>query len=294
MDLAGTWNTSGTPTLIKANVTDTASNAASLLMDLQTNTGGAPTSRFSVSKGGNVTFGSTGSSTAPSLNQSAELSLYGGTNISLTNSLGNRGVLLSGNSTLALHNAMALGFSGGNGVSDLYVTRDTLNVLAQRNGVNAQNFRVYNTFTDASNYERLNSYWSGNVAYVQTTAAGTGTLRPLAIVAGTDLQLWSGGTQRWNLQSANGHLLAQTDNTVDIGAVGATRPRNAYLAGQIFLGALGEVTQDYLKTGRLEIRDGVTAPAATVGQAKIYVDTADGDLKVIFGDGTIKTIVTDT
>jgi hypothetical protein len=35
MDLAGTWNTSGTPTLIKANVTDTASNAASMLMDLQ-------------------------------------------------------------------------------------------------------------------------------------------------------------------------------------------------------------------------------------------------------------------
>jgi hypothetical protein len=28
--------------------------------------------------------------------------------------------------------------------------------------------------------------------------------------------------------------------------------------------------------------------------AIIYVDTADGDLKVRFGDGTIKTIVTDT
>ena len=40
--------------------------------------------------------------------------------------------------------------------------------------------------------------------------------------------------------------------------------------------------------------DGVTAPGATSGYAKIYVDTADGDLKVIFGDGTIKTIATDT
>ncbi len=40
--------------------------------------------------------------------------------------------------------------------------------------------------------------------------------------------------------------------------------------------------------------DGVTAPGATVGYAKIYVDTADGDLKVIFGDGTIKTLATDT
>jgi hypothetical protein len=44
----------------------------------------------------------------------------------------------------------------------------------------------------------------------------------------------------------------------------------------------------------LMLPDGQTAPSATSGKAKIYVDTADGDLKVIFGDGTIKTIVTDT
>jgi hypothetical protein len=51
VDLSGTWNTTGTPALIKANVTDTASNAASLLMDLQV--GG--TTVFSVSKTGVVT-----------------------------------------------------------------------------------------------------------------------------------------------------------------------------------------------------------------------------------------------
>ena len=34
-NLSGTWNTTGTPTAIKLNVTDTASNASSLLMDLQ-------------------------------------------------------------------------------------------------------------------------------------------------------------------------------------------------------------------------------------------------------------------
>ena len=50
MDLAGTWNTSGTPTAIKLNITDTASNAASLLMDLQR----SGTTRFSVSKNGAV------------------------------------------------------------------------------------------------------------------------------------------------------------------------------------------------------------------------------------------------
>ena len=51
VDLSGTWNTSGTPTAIKLNMTDTASNAASALMDLQV--GGV--SQFSVTKAGRVT-----------------------------------------------------------------------------------------------------------------------------------------------------------------------------------------------------------------------------------------------
>ena len=46
--------------------------------------------------------------------------------------------------------------------------------------------------------------------------------------------------------------------------------------------------------GWIAIKDGSTAPSATSGTAKIYVDTADGDLKVIFGDGTVKTIVVDS
>jgi hypothetical protein len=40
--------------------------------------------------------------------------------------------------------------------------------------------------------------------------------------------------------------------------------------------------------------DGITAPSATVGLAKIFVDTSDGDLKIIYGDGTTKLIVADT
>ena len=57
-DLSGTWNTSGTPTGIKFNITDTASNASSLLLDLQR--GG--TTQFAVQKdaGGYVFDGSYG------------------------------------------------------------------------------------------------------------------------------------------------------------------------------------------------------------------------------------------
>lgn len=44
----------------------------------------------------------------------------------------------------------------------------------------------------------------------------------------------------------------------------------------------------------LVLKDGVTAPSTFSGQAAIYVDNADGDLKIKFSDGTVKTIVTDT
>lgn len=54
------------------------------------------------------------------------------------------------------------------------------------------------------------------------------------------------------------------------------------------------VATESAQTPIMRLTDGVSAPAGEVGFAKIYVDTADGDLKVRFGDGTIKTIVVDT
>jgi hypothetical protein len=52
VDLAGTWNTVGTPTAILLNITDTASHGNSLLFDVQT--GG--TSRFRVKKNGEISL----------------------------------------------------------------------------------------------------------------------------------------------------------------------------------------------------------------------------------------------
>ena len=56
MDLAGTWNTTGSPTAIKLNITNTASNAASLLMDLQV--GGS--SVFGFGRDGYISLNNTG------------------------------------------------------------------------------------------------------------------------------------------------------------------------------------------------------------------------------------------
>jgi hypothetical protein len=284
MDLAGTWNTTGTPTLIKANVTDTASNAASLLMDLQV--GGV--SQFNVTKAGRansaIGFGSVslGTAGAPSFFYSGG----GGVSGIYFPTVGSIGFVAT-TEQMRLVNGQAIrslnGYSIGSSISsagDVILARDDANILAQRNGVNAQAFRVYNTYTDASNYERANMEWNTNRFRIFTDKAGTGASRSIDIISSNEIQFWTGSTQNWRI-STSGHFLANTDNLYDIGAFGATRPRNGYFS-------------DSVVAPKFAVTDGVTAPGATVGLAKIYVDTADGDLKVIFGDGTIKTLATDT
>ncbi len=65
-----------------------------------------------------------------------------------------------------------------------------------------------------------------------------------------------------------------TDNDIDLGTTTA-RMKNSYQYGMVLV-------------------DGVTAPSTITGHAIIYVDTSDGDLKIKFGDGTVKTIVVDS
>lgn len=51
------------------------------------------------------------------------------------------------------------------------------NVVEQRNSTNAQTFNIYNTYTDASNYERGFMKWNANEFQIGTEAAGAGTAR---------------------------------------------------------------------------------------------------------------------
>ena len=51
---------------------------------------------------------------------------------------------------------------------------------------------------------------------------------------------------------------------------------------------------EYNRVNVLYLTDGVTAPGTDFGWALLYVDTSTGDLMVKFGNGTTKTIATDT
>lgn len=50
------------------------------------------------------------------------------------------------------------------------------------------------------------------------------------------------------------------------------------------LGKASAVNGTLHVSGALSLADGITAPTNVSGKAYLYVDTADGDLKVLFGD----------
>lgn len=135
------------------------------------------------------------------------------------------------------------------------------------------------------------------------------------------------GTLTAGTAGSSTNVISGTTDALEISAVSASRilklTRTTTSAGSAYLGAdnvglnfySGDATHRMLMTtaalspataggitlgtgalpwNYLAISDGVTAPTAVSGAAFIYVDTADGDLKVRFGDGTTKTLATDT
>jgi hypothetical protein len=214
--LTATWNAGATTfTGIGLSVTDTASAAGSLLMDLQV--GGV--SRFSVRKDGAVTM--------------PAVFFQIGNDIGLNYNA-------AGAITLNPAGSYNWGSASLNS-PDLFLFRDAANTLAQRNGTNAQAFRIYGTYTDASNWERLSVGYAaeslGNQFVVAHAKAGSGTNRNLWIgtLGSTSTIIGTNGTGRWTFNE-NGHFVANADNAYDIGASGANRPRNVYVAGQVIAG----------------------------------------------------------
>ena len=83
---------------------------------------------------------------------------------------------------------------------------------------------------------------------------------------------------------------------INLAARGTSKNVNLYAGGEINSSnlKLSANSNGVSVFGELSIEDGISTPATELGKAKLYVDSADGDLKIKFSDGTIKTIVTDT
>jgi hypothetical protein len=183
-------------------------------------------------------------------------------------------------------NAVNYFASGGLIISgDTVLVRDAANTLAQRNGTNAQIFNIYNTYTDSSNFERFAiKAQSGNDVRLQTEKAGTGTARSL--VFGTDASV------RWLIGATSGHFLAGADNTYDIGASGATRPRNLYVGTKLSVSnaALGSNALDVFTATAGTIAAFQSGAAANGNNLMaVYGGTATGTVTALFMQGDIST-----
>jgi hypothetical protein len=285
-----TWNSSGTAfTGIKANVTDTASASGSLLMDLQV--GGA--SMASIRKDGLFVAVSSRIGSASTYQWASRSSIgspadgqitpfnnaqtdftrlnFGGTTSSFP-ALKRSGTQIqvrlgddSAMASLAISSAQI-----GAGGAQAFLGSDGAEILAQRNGTNAQSFRVYNTYTDASNYERGVFDWSttANTLTIGTQAAGTGTAR--------NLNLTAGGSTAVSISAANfaltRNVIFGSDNTYNIGASGANRAKNIYAGTAVITPSL--------------VADAVTIASVTstgvTGTGKVVFDTGPAIV-----DGTI-------
>ena len=278
IDASATWNTTGTPTAFKLNVTDTASNASSLLMDLQV--GGS--SRFSLTKNGSIV--------CPVLNANMLLTL------GYYRSSGNGyWVQSNGVTDLAYFDSLGLRLSGTMQVSwgatspapvDLQLHRDSADTLAQRRSTNAQTFRIYNTFTDSSNYERGKLEWASNVLRIGTEKAGTGSARAL--------ELQVDGTTRLTIGTDGSTVFAGPSSQFGSSTTACIISSNAGLARIDFLAGGSYVGNINSSSNTLRLR----APSGVA--VRNNNDTADADITAaaltLSGNLTISTknIVTDT
>jgi len=221
VDISQTWNNAGvTFTASKVNVTDTASNAASLLADWQVD----GISRFSFSKNNSLLVGTTSSFAQvhfKPVSGAAYLAIQAGSGtfagIYLGDSSGDfsHRILRQGNDQdFRVIGAMSF-YTGLPSTERFSISGTGLAVftggLEQRNLANAQTFRIYNT-TDSgiANYERGKLEWSSNVLKIGTEKAGTGSARALEFQTDGTTRLTIGTTGNTTL--ANGYLYFEDAN----------------------------------------------------------------------------------
>lgn len=260
VNILQTWNNTATVfSLIKGNVTDTTSSSTSLLLDLQV--GG--TSRFLVNKAGDI--------------NATSLSLGG---------VGSSGMTRNGNHTLfRAASSIIFGINSGNEIvarsdasigwasttnpvngNQTMLFRDAAGIIAQRNAGNAQTFRVYNTFTDLSNYERGVIGWSSNTLLIGTENSGTGALRNVNLI---------GGNIGIGINTPASKL--HVSGTAQIsGITTVTNTTNASTTASGALQVLGgvSVVKDLVVGGNLIIDKIVSDPVAvTVDTSPVVLDT---------------------
>lgn len=197
--VAGTSNTAGANWTLKGSAgTGTGAGGSIIFQVAPAGTTGTAQNAYAtaltIGSDQNATFAGTvaaASSSAAAVafarNGSAGTGIFFPSSANIGIAIGGGGYANFSTTAFAVNNDYAIGWRSGAAGSavDLTLFRDAANTLALRNGANAQAFNVYNTYTDASNYERAALTWSSNVAYLRAQNAGTGSARLMVPVTGS-------------------------------------------------------------------------------------------------------------
>jgi len=215
--ISQTWDAgSNVMTALKVVATDTASGSGSNLLELWA--GSTPALKLKIDKNGIIT------GNRLILDQS-------GSFIQLP---ANTALNWTGTSFLRSASAGVFSFENNTQANFFILAAEAANTLALRNSTAAQTFRVYNTYTDASNSEYLSLRGVSGAFWIESVRLGSGVARPLNI--GTSgaaaMNFIINDSFRWSINTS-GHFLAAADNTYDIGASGASRPRNVYVGSNV-------------------------------------------------------------
>ena len=278
VDLSGTWNTTGTPTLIKANIVNTASNASSLLMDLQV--GGS--SQFQVNAATGV--------------------------VSIQKNLGSIGFRFS--DTRAVNRLGALGldsngtrveFSMGSGITQGFaiINQNGWTTLGSSNGTDINNeIRIGTNNTNTTGFPTALLI---GATFSPTSGTGTWTLNQIAPTinqTGGANGVTRGVHIRPTLTAAADWRSIEWSNNTGWGLYGAGTAPN-YLGGSLVLGTTTVNASALLQVD--STTKGFLPPRMTTAQILLISSPAEGlqvyntDLKTIcFYNGTAWQRVTST
>lgn len=237
---------------LKIAVTETAlPTGTNYLIRASAGTAGA-TDIFSVTNAGLISFSSSGHTIKNNGSNSVEIRPGGAAALQING--GASGVS-------AFSGQLAIGAIA----ADTILVRDAANILSLRNSTTAQTLRVYETYTDASNYSRLSiSAPSGGPITFASEAAGTGTARTFSFNNSINL---SASNSTLNV---SGGISSYVQSYMFLSPSSSFRLREVSSVGQLKLNASGSV--QWANDGDSNSTADVIVSRATAAAIQLGVD----------------------
>jgi hypothetical protein len=295
LDFSGTWNTTGTPTALRLNLTDTASNAASNLLDLQV--GGS--SRFRVTKSGAGVFagGITAGGTSSTVSGNFTLLGSDGTTLNISSVVpvsisrgGNYGFIFSNNAPGGFgnivfnNNAEAIRINPSNHLG--IGTSNPTARLTVAAGTSPATAHIYNTFTAADNFERGKIEWASNVLQIGTekgTVGGTARALELQTDGTTRLTIGTTGNATFSgniISTTSRYYFASLTGAIWLSSGRIVLSNNSSLndVGLVCFGNGGVATHPALKrdSAALQVRLADDSANAALESASVKTDAPAG------------------